>query len=469
MKNMYEQKLKIKQKDMENMKFDEILNKLIELQKIENFCRVKENLTKFDIISRILRKENFLVGMISNDILNFHLRIKLPYFKLLNFNFFTYYIYNNLSECILNYAFMKGNVGINQNFYKLRLLQIKMFMYMLIEIVFIPSLIFFKIIFFIFRNADNIKSSRNINSQIWDSQMLICFKNYNELAHHFENRINQTYIYTEKFINCFKERLVSILSKFFVVTCGSFLFLIFIMSTIDGRLLTDLKVFGNNFVWITCFIGILLSVFSSGGKSKKHNEEDYIENVDLKESLYKSIFEKAINIPIEWRNSQNFSTIFKKISTHYTTSINNMFKEFITIILFPLIWLNIILQATKIIKFFKLYTRHVEGLGDICTYSYFNLNNFKCLKEKDLNMSICTFNDRKFVNSFLYYAEKFYSNHEPNSILDNRSEYGEFEVLGSFNDNDEEIYEQSKFLLESIVNKYEQIMNINVHINYLLF
>ena len=70
-------KLKIHQKDLENMTFNEIITKLILLQKETNYCRVKEEVNSFDIISRIMRKDNYLNAILSNNIIRF--TIKIPF------------------------------------------------------------------------------------------------------------------------------------------------------------------------------------------------------------------------------------------------------------------------------------------------------------------------------------------------------------------------------------------------------
>jgi autophagy-related protein 9 len=404
-KFIFEQKFHIKQKEMENMKFDEIMLRVIELQRIENFSRVKENLTKFDIISRIMRRENYMIALLSNNVLNFHVRI--PFTKS-NLNFFSSYIYNNIMDCILNFAFLPGEVDLNQKIFNIRLFTIRMITYMIYEIVFLPSRIFFKIIFSIFKNADNIKSNRNLINKTWKSHQLILFKNYNELHHHFEHRINKSYHLTEKFINCFKDRRFSIFAKFLSLIGGSFLLLIFIISAIDNRLLTELKIFGKNIVWVTFVLGIILSIAHSNSQnSRSHAEEDYIENMELKEKLQRHLINELINIPNEWRISQNNSKVYKKIDVNYTDTLKVMFKELLTILIFPLLWWKVISQAKSLSIFFKLNSTKIQGVGTICSYSFFDMNHFKCVKEKESIFTEISFNDRKFIASFLFYGVSF--------------------------------------------------------------
>lgn len=459
MKHIYDHKLRIKQKEMENMKFSEIMERLIELQKSENFCRVKENLSRFDIIARISRKDNYMNGLISNNVIDFGIKFPL----LGERNFFSNYLYNNIHACILNFAFEKGEVHINQKLYNMRYLQVKLFIFMIFEILFVPSIIIFKIIFWISKNADNIKSNRNFTQKIWSSYIQVLFKNYNELQHHFENRVNSSYGLVESFVNCFKDRMINIISKFLIIISGSFLVLIFVISSIDNRLLTDLKLMGKQFFWITVVIGILLSVLrgkeANFGSGKYFNsEENYLENVELKEKLYKKIVNKVINIPATMRKAQNYSSIFKQISHSYEPAVISLLKEILSILFFPYIWLRMIFDVKKIIRFFTTYSKSVEGLGTIYSYSYMDINNFKCLREKDFNISEYSFNDRKFINSFIWYNANF--NPEAAEEVLEKSE-GEFDggvdINYFLNGEDQDIVEQANHIEKQIYAIYKKV------------
>ena len=74
-------------------------------------------------------------------------------------------------------------------------------------------------------------------------------------------------------------------------------------------------------------------------------------------------------------------------------------------------WIKVILQAQNIIKFFKIHSKKIEGLGTISAFSYFDLNTYKSMKEKQ-NTNDITFNDRKFINSYLYFYRMYNDKHE---------------------------------------------------------
>ena len=129
--------------------------------------------------------------------------------------------------------------------------------------------------------------------------------------------------------------------------------------------------------------------------------------LDLKENLYKDIINKIINIPPELGINQNLSSIIKKIPNFYNVGILYMIKEIFSILLFPYIWVKLILNAGDVIKFFKSYSKNIEGIGTIYSLSYMNIQSYRCIKEKNFNMNETSINDRKFVNSFIYYNVSF--------------------------------------------------------------
>eukprot|EP00959_Pyramimonas_sp_CCMP1952_P327886 6864413-Pyramimonas_sp.AAC.1 len=50
------------------MGWSELVNRIVQAQSSMRLCVVKE-LTALDIVSRIMRKENFLIGMLNKDVL----------------------------------------------------------------------------------------------------------------------------------------------------------------------------------------------------------------------------------------------------------------------------------------------------------------------------------------------------------------------------------------------------------------
>lgn len=76
MKQFFNTELKIDDRDLDNLTWHEVQKRVIEVQKVQEMCIHKKDLTELDIYHRILRFKNYMVAMINKSILP--VRLKLP-------------------------------------------------------------------------------------------------------------------------------------------------------------------------------------------------------------------------------------------------------------------------------------------------------------------------------------------------------------------------------------------------------
>ena len=74
-KSFYNSALKIHDKDLDNLTWHEVQKKVIEVQKEQEMCIHKRELTELDIYHRILRFKNYLVAMINKSLIPVHLNV----------------------------------------------------------------------------------------------------------------------------------------------------------------------------------------------------------------------------------------------------------------------------------------------------------------------------------------------------------------------------------------------------------
>ena len=95
------------------------------------------------------------------------------------------------------------------------------------------------------------------------------------------------------------------------------------------------------------------------------------------------------------------------INLNYEYSFISLIKEIISMFLFPYFWLRMIYNADIIRQFVIQNSKDVEGIGTICSFSYFNFAEFKSNRDKKPNFMEINLNDRKFFNSAFYYKVIF--------------------------------------------------------------
>ena len=393
---IYKNKLRVRQSDLEMMTFDQICDLIIELQKKENFCRVKDTLTKFDIISRINRKENYIIALISNKVISF---------KLFGFDIMTTYLYLSLKRNFMSFVFKQNEADINKSFHYINLYRLKIVIQILFQIIGIPGEVIFRIIFFLFKNADNFRTKRNFCMKQWNTKTLIEFKNYNELKHNFEKRISLSYLPTEFFITSFKKKFYSILNKAIVLIGGSIVLVFIVVSCLNVNI-ANVTVKGYNFIAIICIIGLIISYFNSDADSTVNNINSF--DPEDKIGLYKKMIYYLQNIPTKW-NKTKINKNFKIVNKVFYNNVLELFNEVISIVFFPFLWFQLVINAKDIIDFIKTFSTRVEGLGTLCSFSILNPSVYQSISEKSsvLTQSDQRFRDEKFINSMIYFEENF--------------------------------------------------------------
>ena len=422
---IYHHKLHLRTKNLESLYFDDIIKLLIILQEKEGYCRIKDNLTKYDIIARINRRENYIIAMISNKIISFNL---------FGINFFSNYILDFVKNNFMTFMIEENQVEINKKFYNPNYFRIKILSQILIQLITIPSELIFRIIFFLFKNADNLKSIDKITRNKWTNDIIYQFKNYNECKHHLGNRIYKSYRPTETFLSCFKQKIYSIIGKTFILICGSF-FLFFLILTIFVDIkVTNISIFGYNFLSFIMIIGILMGLFNNSNNS---NENDTLENFPFKLKQYKEMCNNIINIPSDWNKNEIYRN-YHIISQSFKNNIILFINELLSIILFPVLWFKLFWNYHVIIDFVKNNSVNIPGLGIVCSLSILNTNSYIVNNERNTEYFITNeqkrFNDAKFINSIIYFERNFlnenknYNNNSNTNINNDENELDEIHL-----------------------------------------
>lgn len=388
MSHVYQTIIKIPDDELENLTFNHIINQLINLQHHTQFCKVKEHLTKFDIISRISRKNNYINMLLSREVIDFDIQMHIPlqgnrWFRLFKTNLMTQYTHRFLENCVTNLAFENGSSEILKAFLDQKmLLKRSIFKHTIIGCIFTIPYLVMKITLFLIRNAESFSSkSTNSSSQQSKSSFLsekgfsyhqMClFKCYNELDDQFDIRIYAGTQETETFTNKFGLQFSTIIFNFLSFVSGALLFSIIIISVLDETMLSKLRIYGFNLLYIAVSLGFLLGYSKSNMLPSVHGRvRDYIlDPVESKIKLYISLVGHLINVPMKWTDKDLFSDKHNKIKKTYGMTLFYFIKELLSIILLPIIAYKLYRKVDIIISYFNKYTIRVQGLGDICSFS----------------------------------------------------------------------------------------------------
>ena len=480
-KGIYKDKFYLQTKDLERISFNNILNLLIDLQNKENYCRVKDKLTKYDIISRICRKDNYVTALSFFNLLKF---------KLFGMDLMSNFIYNKFKSNFMSLLFNECEAEMNKNFFNKKFFKICMIIQILFQIVKMPPEIILRITFFLIKKVDKFQSNEKQYKNRWDRSNLLLFKNYNELKHHFRKRISKSYMPTNKFLECFGNKNISLLFHTIKLICVYLLLFIIILILFVGSNISQIRIYNTNFISVVIIIILIIGLinyldFRAGVAA------DTIENFDEKNNSFKEIVKYIENIPCDWERHKIYKN-YKYIYNSYTNNIYHFFIELLSIVFQPILWFKIINNYNEISTFIRNFSIDLEGIGTVCSFSVLNLKEYLKIQEQINNLykqnnNISKNYTIKFLNSLIYF-EKFFSyndliieknfNNDINKEIENQNEAITVDEERIFlkenekieendndndNDNEKEIEEEIKIIdivKEKIFNNFKGKINI---------
>ncbi len=335
------------------------------------------DITVENISHIIMRKENYFIGLINNDIISFHnekyFNRQLEYniynilFKNSKFNF-----YNTPSEKIKKRFMIAG----------------------FINLILSPFILIYIIISFIFSNIDELYINRNLlGPRRYTRLALWKFREYNELPHFFQRRINKSINYANEYIKQFPAPLYEIFAKFIGLISGAFIFLLLILSLLDESILLYVSAFNRSLIFyagiFTTISAFCRTYITEPGK-----------NIYEPKKIMNKLEEHLHNIPSHWKNKGNTIEVKNEFLRNFCYRIELFFYDILGVIITPYLLLFELPRCSNIIHdFLTKNTIYIQNIGNICSLSNFNKEE----KDKKMELSISSFNNN--YNKSLWFEE----------------------------------------------------------------
>ncbi|KAF9985052.1 autophagy protein atg9 [Mortierella antarctica] len=328
-----------------------------------------QRLNAHDIANRIMRKENFMIAMFNKDLID--LSVPLPMLR--SRTILTRILEWSLSFCILGYVFdERGQV--RKRFLKdTRRVELveglrRRFQFMgLATLLFSPLISIYLILYFFFRYFEEYhKNPSSIGTRQYTPIAKWKFKEFNELPHLFEGRINCSYPLAMKYINQFPKEKTILICRFVAFVSGSFAAVLALMTIFDQELLLGLEITSEKTVFF------YLGVFGTIMAVSRGMIPDQTENFDP-ELLLRGVVEHTHYMPNEWRDKLHTDEVRKQFALLFEYNAVLFLLEFMSLVLTPMIlWLSLPGCSEKVIDFFREFTVHVDGVGYVCSFAVFD-------------------------------------------------------------------------------------------------
>ncbi|KAK7479311.1 hypothetical protein BaRGS_00029481 [Batillaria attramentaria] len=362
-RSFYTQALKIYSSDLPNLTWHEVQAQLIEVQKEQQMCIHKKDLTQLDIYHRILRFKNYMVSMANVSALP--LKHSLPFLG--EYAFLSTGLKYNL-EFILFWgpgAPFENNWHLRNEYKNARnremlaqQLSSRILWIGLANLVFSPVVFVWQIIYSFFRYAELIKRQPSIfGSRKWSNYSRLYLRHFNELDHEFNARLNKGYQPVSDYLNIFTTPLVVIFAKNVMFFAGAILAVLVCLTIVDEDVLNV-----EHVLTIITVCGLIMTV------CKGLIPDEHI--VYSPELLLRNVAMAIHYMPNNWAGHAHTARIRDEFSMLFQFKIVYIIEELLSPLVTPFILIfSLRPRSLALIDFFRRFTVDVIGVGDVCSFA----------------------------------------------------------------------------------------------------
>jgi autophagy-related protein 9 len=317
----------------------------------------KDNqLTVEIIVGSIMRKENYLIAIISSNILGYKK------------NYYTKNFLSLIKIGIIDKIFDNSNKTKNLSIDYVKIKEELRNMMIYHSVMFILKLIGIVIDFVIELTTDIYVNGSYDRLRDWTIYAKLIFREYNELPHIFNERIQKSYIYATKYDQKFTVHMTNLIMRKIIFLFGLCLTFLMILMMYDDRLLSYITLWNRNLFWwasilISCiyFSNILIVQSSIIDESS-----DDIMDKMIKHTHY---------CPDSWKNRYNKYDTYDDFKKLFKYKIKNTFYEICSIFIIPYHAYKRSERDLEILaKYIKVNTTYIEGIGCVYKYSVMKIN-----------------------------------------------------------------------------------------------
>ena len=224
------------------------------------------------------------------------------------------------------------------------------------------------------------------------------FRNYNELTHLFEERMDNLTNLTKRYNDTFKNKVLEAILKLVIFVFSSIFMTLLILTILNDHILTNLNIIGGkNVLWFIGVFGSIIAIFRTiiNSKSKENpiNIMEYMADIIV-------LDDKIIQ-------NGNMRVIKNKFLENYRFKIIQIFSDILWTMIMPIQLWSISYDTKYIINFIKKISINNTNIGITCIFSDFSSEEFN-----DNN------NENNYYGSLLDENEKIDFNKKKTHSLD---------------------------------------------------
>ena len=329
----------------------------------------KQRMDAHDIANRLMRKENYMIALFNKNILD--LTLPLPFIG--KRQLFSRTLEWNINQCVMDYVFNEhGQVrplflkdthrkalsdGLRRRFIFAGTLNVFV----------APFLVaYFLVHYFFSYFTEYQRNPSQIGSRQYDLLAEWKFREFNELWHLFQRRINMSYPFASRYIDQFpKDKTVQI-SRFVAFVAGALASVLAVASVIDPEMFLNFEITKDRSVIF--YLGVFGSIWAVARSILPEENLVYEPEFALQEVIDFTHYK-----PAHWEGRLHSDEVRQEFATLYQPKLLIFLGEILSMIFTPFVlWFSLPNCSDRIIDFFREFTVHVDGLGYVCSFAEFN-------------------------------------------------------------------------------------------------
>ncbi|KAI1001563.1 Autophagy-related protein 9 [Podosphaera aphanis] len=329
----------------------------------------KQRLDAHDIANRLMRRENYLIALFNKEIMD--LTLPIPFLQ--GRQIFSRALLWNIDQCIMDLVFDdQGQVRqlILKESHRKQLsnaLRGRFLFAGFMNAWLAPIIVIYLMTVYFLRYFNEYqKNPAAVGSRRYTPLAMWKFREFNELQHLFDKRINMSYPFASRYLDQFPKVKMIQFARFVAFCAGAIVSVLAVFTLWDPEMLTNFELTKDRPV--VFYIGIFGAIWAiTNGMIPEENlvfEPEY---------ALRNVIDYVHFMPNHWHNRLHSDDVKKEFATMYQLKIVIFFEEVFSIIVTPLIlWFSLPKCSDQIIDFFREFTVHVDGVGHVCSFAVFD-------------------------------------------------------------------------------------------------
>jgi autophagy-related protein 9 len=268
-----------------------------------------------------------------------------------------------------------------------------------------PVILLFMLAFFFLQNAEKMHQKKGyLGPRQWTSWAQWTFRDFNELPHLFQARIDSSHEAAQKYLSFFPASLVTIIAQFTAYVSGAFVGVLLVLTLIDSSALLHLRLLDHSLLWHLALFSALLALSRSLITLPASGIDPY--------AVLQEVISKTHYLPNDWQRDAQLHTMRRKFGILYRHKLVLFFEELFAVVVTPLILMvSLPRSVDRLLSFLKMSTTYVPGIGDVCGYALYDINRFgnRSYLPPDLYLASAGKSSRKgkMEQSFINFATEY--------------------------------------------------------------